>query len=213
MNVLLFSIYYFKTIFSQLNGTQLICLHLCLHRPGQTRKDELADPLFAPYISMLPQNFDSHPLTWSVKRQTGAANPHELKLLDLLPPSSAAEIAGVSDRFWSDWAVVSNFLASNMLTGGAANPGDQAYTRSNDDSPKARFPDFLWAWSIGTSTLTSPHLAFPHLSSLKSPAHMFEFPPLSAFSISTCKPMLIQICPPLLPFLLCDRSRLNPPEQ
>ena len=44
-----------------LNGTQLLTVHLALHRTEHARCS--SDPTFGPYIDTLPQEFDSHPLT------------------------------------------------------------------------------------------------------------------------------------------------------
>jgi len=91
-----------------LSATQLISLHLFLHRPNE---DGISlDPKYGPYISILPSEFDGHPLTWKVKSSTGQQDRTSEILLDSLPPAAERALAAMSSRFWEDWKAVKEFL-------------------------------------------------------------------------------------------------------
>ncbi|KAJ3779332.1 SET domain-containing protein [Lentinula raphanica] len=114
MNIKTLSSHYGSAMKS-LSATQLIFLHLLLHRP---RPDEDSlEPLFGPYISTLPRNFDYHPLSWITKSIN-------TELLELLPPSTKQALHDLSSKFQNDLATVSASLEW-------------------DESLK---DDYLWAW-------------------------------------------------------------------
>lgn len=93
-----------------LTAVQLISMYLFIWRP---RADEdSADPFFGPYISTLPRDFDSHPLTWLVLSKLNKANDLRISLLDSLPPSVLATLHRLHTRFWDDWYQVQTFLVS-----------------------------------------------------------------------------------------------------
>jgi hypothetical protein len=91
----------------KLSAVQMISWHLFLHRPKG--EDDSQDPLFGPYITMLPREFDSHPLTWTIMRKASEGELHA-SLLDLLPPSIQGSLTQLQDRFWQDWKAVSSCL-------------------------------------------------------------------------------------------------------
>ena len=91
-----------------MNATQLLSLHLAMHRP----KPESTDPHFGPYINMCPSDFESHPLTWIVRERMNNASPHERQLLSMLPPHVSEQLCGVCDRFRKDWTVAIQCLVS-----------------------------------------------------------------------------------------------------
>lgn len=91
-----------------MNATQLISLHLAVHRP----KTESTDPHFGPYINMCPSDFESHPLTWIVRERMNRSSPHERQLLTMLPPHVFDQLCGVSDRFRKDWMAALQCLVS-----------------------------------------------------------------------------------------------------
>jgi hypothetical protein len=97
-----------------LTATQLISLHLLLHRPVDGRESD--DPSFGPYISVLPRDFGSHPLTWAVHQTLGVASREECKLMNLLPPSVLAELLLLEKRFWTDWEAVRQYLVRSVHT-------------------------------------------------------------------------------------------------
>ena len=84
-----------------LTGTQLISIHLALHRPKGNSYSK--DPHFGPYIDTLPRSFDSHPLTWLIKRKKGKTTNVEETLSHNLPPSASKTLQEVEKRFWNDW--------------------------------------------------------------------------------------------------------------
>ena len=97
-----------------MNATQLISLHLAVHRP----KPESDDPHFGPYINMLPSDYDSHPLTWLVREGQDKASHREHRLLSMLPPSIFEQLCGVCDRFRKDWDVALQCIVSLIVVGG-----------------------------------------------------------------------------------------------
>ena len=100
---------------STLTATQLISLHLMLHRPR--REDDSLDPLFGPYISVLPREFDSHPLTWTVRRSFLRDTCHlESFLLESLTPSASAGLEKISRKFYQDWRIVWGYMVPLNFT-------------------------------------------------------------------------------------------------
>ena len=92
-----------------LTAVQLISLHLALHRP-KPGKDSL-DPLFGPYISVLPGDFAFHPLSWLRGQGHGSlSRVHAKTLLDMLPISVMDSLNRLSDKFETDWKRVSGYL-------------------------------------------------------------------------------------------------------
>ncbi|KAJ7155984.1 hypothetical protein C8R43DRAFT_1125888 [Mycena crocata] len=85
-----------------LDAVQLIALHLCLYRPSNSSHSR--DPLFGPYISSLPREFDRHPLTSHVQ----AADTSEL------PPSVASALVGLHARYLHDWNAVRGYVQVNL---------------------------------------------------------------------------------------------------
>ena len=95
----------------RLTATQLISLHLLLHKPAPGRESD--DPHFGPYISVLPRDFGGHPLTWVVHRTLGAESRKEHTLLHLLPPSVLFDLLLLEGRFWKDWEAVRQYLVGH----------------------------------------------------------------------------------------------------
>jgi hypothetical protein len=91
---------------SDLTATQLISLHLLLHRP--IRDGESLDPFFGPYISVLPRDFDSHPVTWLVEE--GRRDYVGTEFLESLPPSAMLALRKVCRKFWDDWSAVRSYM-------------------------------------------------------------------------------------------------------
>ncbi|KAJ7774643.1 hypothetical protein DFH07DRAFT_952355 [Mycena maculata] len=105
-----------------LNAVQLISLHLCLYRHSPS-----LDPLFGPYLSTLPREFDTHPLT----SQLRGADPEEL------PPSVANALQRLHERYLRDWTAVRAYLRNN-----SAALSQKPDVRTDD----VLHADFLWAW-------------------------------------------------------------------
>jgi hypothetical protein len=95
----------------RLTATQLISLHLLLHKPSLGCESD--DPHFGPYISILPRDFGGHPLTWVVHRTLGAGSREEHTLLRLLPPSVLFDLLLLEGRFWKDWEAVRHYLVGH----------------------------------------------------------------------------------------------------
>ena len=96
----------------KLSATQLISLHLFLHKPSGD--DDASDPAFGPDISTLPREFSSHPLTWMVKQKLRQETDWERQTLVLLPPGSARRCAELHARFWRDWETLLPLLVSHL---------------------------------------------------------------------------------------------------
>ncbi|KAJ7452444.1 hypothetical protein B0H11DRAFT_2073446, partial [Mycena galericulata] len=111
-----------------LNAVQLITLHLCLYRP--LHGSPSLDPLFGPYISTLPPEFDSHPLTCQLR----GADVREL------PPSVASALDRLCVRYASDWNTVRAYLRDNLLS---LSQKAGVHLHRADEALEA---DFLWAW-------------------------------------------------------------------
>ncbi|KAI0031839.1 hypothetical protein K488DRAFT_71128 [Vararia minispora EC-137] len=111
---------------AELSAVQLISLHLFLHKPlGDT---DSFDPLFGPYISVLPRDFDGHPLTWAIRRTLGRADAGTA-LLGFFPPHVNTLLAQLERRFWEDWKAVREYL--------------KAHTHNGSSNTEL---DYLWAW-------------------------------------------------------------------
>lgn len=87
-----------------LDAFQLISLHLCLYRPLDPSHS--LDPLFGPYISTLPRDFDSHPLTGHVQRQTDSFCE--------FPPSVSTALLRLHARYLHDWRTVRGYIVRSL---------------------------------------------------------------------------------------------------
>ena len=94
-----------------LTATQIISLHLYLNRPH--KNEDSPEPHYGPYISTLPREFDSHPLTWVVRSENGIESGG-IPLLGCLPPSVRASLMELHERFCQDWAAVRAYLVGDM---------------------------------------------------------------------------------------------------
>ncbi|KAF9005635.1 hypothetical protein BDQ17DRAFT_1240083 [Cyathus striatus] len=128
--------HYPKTI-PNLSAVQLISLHLSLHRP--LASDVSNDPLFGPYISIMPRDFDDHPFTWFLKQRTSQSSLDNIqeRILQILPAYILRDLSKMADRFYLDRNRVLLYLVG---------------TPSIHDffpvfAPEAGAQDnFLWAW-------------------------------------------------------------------
>jgi len=129
----------------KLTCTQYISLHLYLHRPVSGHQS--LDPLFGPYISLLPTQFDSHPITWLWRQQHGRTDSNtEIQLLDALPLQIMLKLNRILDLFKKDLTRVQDYLQGNpsVQDQKSKSPG-----QSMDE-------DFLWAWLNGVFTIEQP---------------------------------------------------------
>ncbi|KAJ3936859.1 MAG: hypothetical protein NXY57DRAFT_82908 [Lentinula lateritia] len=124
---------YYGIAAKSLSAMQMISLHLLLHRPLPDR--ESLDPLFGPYISTLPQNFDYHPLSWTTKRNIGPS-------LDILPPDAFWALQDLSSKFRNDLAAVSSFVHDHAHILEAASKAPSEFMEDNE----SLVHDYLWAW-------------------------------------------------------------------
>ncbi|CAL1704780.1 unnamed protein product [Somion occarium] len=127
-----------------LSPTQVISLHLLLHKPHDG--GESHDSRFGSYISTLPRDFDSHPLTWSVNKhlQTNS-NPKAQELLGHLPPSVSSSLQALTARFWEDWDAVRKYVTALPMICDSSSRQDIDVDRFRlGDS--ALTTDYVWAW-------------------------------------------------------------------
>lgn len=118
-----------------LTAIQMISLHLYINRPHGS--EDSLDPHYGPYISTLPRQFDSHPLTWIVRSKSGMESGGA-PLLGYLPPSVHASLVKLHDRFCQDWAAVRAYLTANSYVSSKYD----AYLDNIDNSTS----NYVWAW-------------------------------------------------------------------
>ncbi|KAG1789836.1 uncharacterized protein HD556DRAFT_758690 [Suillus plorans] len=118
-----------------LTATQMISLHLYINRPHGS--EDSLDPHYGPYISTLPREFDSHPLTWIVRSKRGLESGG-VPLLKYLPPSVHASLVKLHDRFCQDWDAIRAYLTANSYISSKYD----AYLDNNDVSTS----NYAWAW-------------------------------------------------------------------
>lgn len=94
-----------------LSAHQLISIHLYLHKPLDDSK-ESTDKQFGSFISILPREFDSHPLTWLVQESLGGDSEPESSFLALLPRSTRSVLNTLAERFERDTNAVIKYLVS-----------------------------------------------------------------------------------------------------
>ncbi|KAF8077965.1 hypothetical protein FPV67DRAFT_23223 [Lyophyllum atratum] len=123
-----------------LTATQLISLHLFLYRP--TGSQESSDPLFGPYISTLPREFDSHPLTWLCLPHKGNQCS---RLLSSLPPSVMSSLHKLADRFHADWRTVQRYLQESDFGRPVSEVIGPLLESLRTDLPHCE-ENYLWAW-------------------------------------------------------------------
>ncbi|KAF9792401.1 hypothetical protein BJ322DRAFT_1151116 [Thelephora terrestris] len=93
----------------RLSAHQLISLHLYLHKPLDSTQ-ESGDNLFGPFISILPREFDSHPLTWVIEQTLNGDNEPGSTFLALLPRSTRFLLSTLAGRFQRDSNAVIKYL-------------------------------------------------------------------------------------------------------
>ncbi|KAH9901320.1 SET domain-containing protein [Cubamyces lactineus] len=126
----------------QLSGTQLVSLHLLLHKPSGDA--DSSDPIFGPYITTLPRDFSSHPLTWLVNRQRKKEDAWSRYLLDHVPPSAWQAISKLEKRFWKDWDAVAGMMGANLAILTQSTRPELRNARTVER--EALLSDYLWAW-------------------------------------------------------------------
>ena len=100
---------HYPTTWPKLSGAQIVSMHLLLHRP--TDADSLSqDSLFGPFISVLPREMDSHPLTWLWKENMHGLGSIETQLLDALPRTIMEHLNKMFGLFQSDWKRIQQYL-------------------------------------------------------------------------------------------------------
>ncbi|KAG2132498.1 uncharacterized protein EDB93DRAFT_1176375 [Suillus bovinus] len=119
-----------------LTATQMISLHLYINRPHGS--EDSLDSHYGPYISTLPREFDSHPLTWIVQSKRGMETGG-VPLLKYLPSSVYASLVKLHDRFYQDWDAVRVYL---QTANSYISSKYDAYLDHNDVSTS----NYLWAW-------------------------------------------------------------------
>lgn len=136
-----------------LTAVQLLSLHLLRFRPKSPQGS--LDPLFGPYISILPGDFDFHPLTWLCerkKRKNISGNDRHAHLLDGVPPSVLLSLNQLYDRFHSDWETTRQYLvgpSESTVPCCFLTPPERNYRDKFLQKGELPESDFLWAWLNG----------------------------------------------------------------
>ena len=87
-----------------LTSTQLICLHIAL--------DALGDEFWAPFLASLPENFDEHPLLWTMQPEGSFSQA----CLSLLPLQTYQAVLQVRDRFQKDLNIMQQYAVLEKLS-------------------------------------------------------------------------------------------------
>ncbi|XP_006458144.1 hypothetical protein AGABI2DRAFT_199465 [Agaricus bisporus var. bisporus H97] len=122
-----------------LTAFQIMSMHLFLFRPPAPKVDS-KDTAFGPYISILPSDFETHPLSWLIKSR---GSGEKCELLEYLPKDALDSLRSVSMRFSKDWERVSHYLRDNPAL--LAIVKAQGRELLDLDSVAAEL-DFLWGW-------------------------------------------------------------------
>ena len=110
MNAMTLKPLYSPQTVKALSAIQLISMHLFIWHPDGDGDSK--DPHFGPYISTLPREFSSHPLTWMVlsKHLGQRCADGEDALLQALPSGISTELERLYGRFLNDWYKVHSFM-------------------------------------------------------------------------------------------------------
>lgn len=121
MNVMTLKPFYPLKTVKTLTAIQLISMHLFIWRPDGDGHSQ--DPLFGPYISTLPRDFSSHPLTWIVccKHPRQGCTGEDV-LLQSLPPGISSALECLYSRFLNDWYKVRSFMVWLSVSVGSSHP-------------------------------------------------------------------------------------------
>ncbi|KAF8507343.1 SET domain-containing protein [Hysterangium stoloniferum] len=122
-----------------LSATQLISLHLFLHKPDEGRCTTALN--FGAYISILPEDFASHPLTWLIKSSSG--DHSDAFLLDCLTPAAVRALSQVAGRFQEDRKAVLDFMEHHPDIAFSTRISLSSLNRSILERSILRY---LWAW-------------------------------------------------------------------
>jgi hypothetical protein len=99
----------------KLTATQIMSLHLLLHQP-KSSNDVSKDKVFGSYVSILPSDFDAHPLTWLLRPRDPLTEREDLEighdLLEHVPKGVLGSLEQMAARFRSDWERVARYLVS-----------------------------------------------------------------------------------------------------
>ncbi|OSD01579.1 SET domain-containing protein [Trametes coccinea BRFM310] len=126
----------------RLSSHQLVSLHLLLHRPPG--EDDSLDSHFGPYISTLPRDFSSHPLTWLIDHRHGKDDLWTGYLLKNLPPMTRMALEKSYDGFQKDWKAVVGILTESpaMLS-----LSSRRTLKTTEDLDLGELlSDYVWAW-------------------------------------------------------------------
>jgi len=120
MNVMTLKPFYPLQTVKTLTAIQLISMHLLIWRPDGD--EDSKDPLFGPYISTLPRDFSSHPLTWIVcsKHLRQGCTGGKDALLQSLPPGISSQLECLYSRFLNDWCKVHSFMVWLSVSAGSS---------------------------------------------------------------------------------------------
>jgi hypothetical protein len=111
-----------------LSATQMVSLHLGKYRPCNGQPSGCST--FGSYISVLPTEFDGHPLTWLIREDVVGK-----RLLPTMTSTARRLLDGLHDRFRKDLAAIRGFQERRA-------------------EPAVDLGDFLWGWLNGEHCYT-----------------------------------------------------------
>ncbi|KAI6167036.1 hypothetical protein EDD17DRAFT_1469443 [Pisolithus thermaeus] len=169
MNVMTLKPHYPPETAEALTGIQLVCMHLFLWHPRRDSENS-EDPLFGPYISTLPREFDGHPLTWVVRSKHQNTTCQDDHPLQWLPPSVLSALDCLHRRFTDDWHKVRSIMIQPPMSA-------RVRDRTADVNNAKAVMDFLWAWlNVNTRCI------YYRLKSSKSDPDNFTLCPVLDFA-------------------------------
>ncbi|PPQ78094.1 hypothetical protein CVT25_015628 [Psilocybe cyanescens] len=152
----------------KLTCTQAVSLHLMLHRSVDGHS---SDPLFGPYISVLPNNFDSHPFSWLwKKRHDPDSLSLDTQLANILPRRILEKLDKMTLLFEEDWKRTQDYLRNNPTL-----LDKKTGTRIEED--------YLWGW-LNVNTRCVYH----RLAKTRSDGDNMTLCPILDFANHTTKP-------------------------
>ncbi|KAI6039057.1 hypothetical protein EDC04DRAFT_2569071, partial [Pisolithus marmoratus] len=169
MNAVTLKPHYPPETVEALTGIQLVCMHLFLWHPRGDSEDS-EDPLFGPYISTLPREFGSHPLTWVVQSKHQSTVCQDGHPLRLLPPGVSSALDHLHRRFTDDWYRVHSVMIQPFMSA-------KIRERAASVNDAKAVMDFLWAWlNVNTRCI------YYRLKSSKSDPDNFTLCPILDFA-------------------------------
>jgi hypothetical protein len=129
-----------------LSSSQLISLHLALHRNASVKDFEDGKERYLTWMPVLPASFEGMPLWWTQNSDLATASLAR-QVLECAPESAQAIISKVEQGFLKDWQAAQEAYKIHQEL-------------SSISTPKLKRDDFLWAWCCVNSRCLYHPLGF-----------------------------------------------------